>query len=108
MSPRMLKELYDLIMLSLTSEERANILIYELQIYILEKAVQPRDHYSGMRFTAFFNWLVSSIRTETKLWVKNSPTYNNICKYFKLLKRKLEMVQDKAKAMGRDTKMPPV
>jgi hypothetical protein len=104
----MLKELYDLIMLSFTQEERANILIYELQTYIIEKAVQPKDHYAGMRFTAFFNWLVSSIRTEIKLWVKNSPTYINICKYFKLLKKKMEMVQDKAKSIGKETKMPPV
>ena len=37
----MLKDLYDLIMVSFTKEERANILIYELQTYIIEKAVQP-------------------------------------------------------------------
>ena len=83
-------------MMTFTEQEKANILIFELQTYIIEKAIQPKDHYTGMRFSSFFNWLVTSIRSETKLWVKNSPTYINICKYYKLLDKKIEIIKERA------------
>ena len=79
----MLKELYELIMLTFTKLEKASIAIYELQTYLIEVTVYPKEYYDGMRFEAFFNWLVTSIRSEPKLWIKNSPMYMDICKYLR-------------------------
>lgn len=95
--PAMLKELHDLIMMELSPIERSSISIYELQTYLIEVAVYPKDYYDGMRFDSFFQWLVTSIRCEPKLWIKSSPMYKQVCDYLKEQAQKYEEIRQKAK-----------
>lgn len=76
--PQMLRELYDLIIYEFTDVEKASIAIYELQTYLIEVSVYPKDYYQGMRFEVFFNWLMTSIRYDPKLWIKSSPIYKKV------------------------------
>jgi hypothetical protein len=71
----MLKDLYSLILLEFSELEKSSISIYELQTYIIEVSVYPKDYFEGMKFEQFFAWLVTSIRCEPKLWIKSSPMY---------------------------------
>lgn len=41
----MLRELYDLIMLEFSDLEKASVAIYELQTYLIEVSVYPKDYY---------------------------------------------------------------
>jgi hypothetical protein len=79
--PSMLKDLYELIMMELSKIERASIAIYELQTYLIEVSVYPKEHFEGLKFDSFFSWIVTSIRCEPKLWIKSSPMYKKICQY---------------------------
>jgi hypothetical protein len=79
--PHLLKDLYDLISMELTKLERSSVSIYELQTYLIEVSVYPKDYYEGMKFESFFNWLINSIRCEPKLWIKSSPVYRKINKF---------------------------
>ena len=104
--PQMLRELYELIMLEFTNLEKASILIYELQTFLIEVTVYPKEYYDGMRFDAFFSWLVTTIRSEPKLWIKNSPMYLSICKYLEGQKKKYEIIANKAKLLGKESSIP--
>ena len=77
----MLKQLYNLIFLELSELERSSVAIYELQTYLIEVSVYPKDYFENMKFEQLFNWLVTSIRCEPKLWIKSSPMYARVCKY---------------------------
>lgn len=89
LQPQLLANLKELIMLELSTMERASIAIYELQNFLIEICVYPKDHYDGMKFDQFFNWLVTSIRCEPKLWIKSSPMYEKICNFLKNSQAKL-------------------
>jgi len=77
----MLKDLYKLVLMELSELERSSIAIYELQTYLIEVSVYPKDYFQGMRFQNFFNWLVTSVRCEPKLWIKSSPMYKKVCNF---------------------------
>lgn len=106
--PSMLKDLYELIMMEFSELERASIAIYELQTYLIEVTVYPKDYYEGMRFDHFFNWLVTSIRCEPKLWIKSSPMYKKICKYLIEQKDKYEELAQKAREEGKESQIPKI
>ena len=71
----MLNELYEYLMLQFDNVEKASVAIYELQTFLIEVAVYPKEYYEGMRFDQFFNWLITTIKSEPKLWFKNSPMH---------------------------------
>lgn len=89
LQPQLLANLKELIMLEFSTMERASIATYELQNFLIEICVYPKDHYEGMKFDQFFNWLVTSIRCEPKLWIKSSPMYEEICSFLKNSQAKL-------------------
>ena len=70
--------------------EKSSISIYELQTYLIEVSVYPKDYFEGMRFDNLFTWLITSIRCEPKLWIKSSPMYSRVCKYLIEQKQKYE------------------
>ena len=79
----LLADLYQYLLLCLTETERASIAIYELQTYLVEVSVYPRDYYEGMKFDSFFSWLLQSVKSEPKLWMKHSPVHSRVCKHTK-------------------------
>ena len=48
--PQMLKDLYSLILLEFSELEKSSIAIYEMQTYIIEVSVYPKDYFEGMKF----------------------------------------------------------
>ena len=95
--PQMLRELYELLMLEFTEIERASISIYELQTYLIEVCVYPKDHFQGMRFEVFFNWILTSIRSDPKLWIKSSPMYQKVCTYLRKRAIRIQEIEEIAK-----------
>ena len=82
-NPQALKDLYKLVMLELSPSERSAIAIYELQTFIIEQSVKPKEVWDGMNFEVFFNFILAMIRLEPNLWIKSSEHYHNINKKLK-------------------------
>ena len=78
MSPQVLKDLYRLVMLELKPNERSQIAIYELQTFIIEQCIKPKEVWESMNFEVFLTFLINWIRLEPDLWIKSSEQYKNI------------------------------
>ncbi|CDW88250.1 UNKNOWN [Stylonychia lemnae] len=78
LNPQCLKELYRLIMTELNPNERASIAIYELQTFIIELALKPKEDWNNMNFEMFINFIMSYIRLEPNLWIKSSDVHQGI------------------------------
>ncbi len=43
LNPQCLKDLYNLVMMELKPQEKASIAIYELQTFLIEQSVKPKE-----------------------------------------------------------------
>eukprot|EP00347_Sterkiella_histriomuscorum_P011160 403373523 len=78
LNPQCLKDLYKLIMAELSPNERASVAIYELQTFLIEQAVKPKEDWNNMNFEMFINFMMSYIRLEPNLWIKSSEVHQAI------------------------------
>ena len=78
LNPQSLKDLYKLVMLELSPSERAAVAIYELQTFIIEQAMAPKEYYEGMNFEMFLSFLMANVRMKANLWIKSSEQYKKI------------------------------
>lgn len=68
----------ELIKLEFTNVERASIANYELQKHLIEMCVYPKEFYKDMKFDHFLKYILTYIRIEPKLWIKNSPMHEKV------------------------------
>lgn len=83
LSPESLKDLYRLVMLELKPQERSQIAIYELQTFVIEQCIKPKETWNTMTFEVFLQYLINLIRLEPNLWIKTSEQYAQITETLK-------------------------
>lgn len=72
LSPHLLKDLYRLVIMEMSPTERSSIAIYELQTFIIEQCIKPREVWDSMNFDVFLAFLLNWVRLEPNLWIKTS------------------------------------
>lgn len=65
-------------MLELSPNERAAVALYELQTFIIEQSVRPKESLDGMTFDMFMHYIMACVRIEPNLWIKSSEQYKRL------------------------------
>ena len=65
-------------MLELSPVERAQVAIYELQTFLIEQCIQPKEFWQTTNFDLFLPTLMNWIKLEPNLWIKSSEQYRKI------------------------------
>jgi hypothetical protein len=65
-------------MLDLSPSERSQIAIYELQTFLIEQCIKPKEIWNGMNFDMFIAFIMNWVRLEPNLWFKSSEQCHKI------------------------------